>query len=198
MLPDGRLLWTSPLKPRGFLVLDGIRFVVDEEFESRLAILRHQSIVASKTAFHRADWAISELLPLALVSSWKPWRPPTIALLTQGEDQTARACQGDVLRLRCPEKRVVVVLSAWYGRSSHGFCPKEGADLNIACRLNVLSHAQRTCSGLLKCNIVVDDNLGVPCPLTHKYLTINFACHGPLPRFFCFSPLPLYLSFLSP
>jgi hypothetical protein len=96
--------------------------------------------------------------------------------------EVEQVCEGETFKATCAQPdQVLFVQSAQYGRMSASRCLVPAA---TDCRLDVLAHLDRTCSGRQSCELkvsVVTDAVGVlqlPVCLRHArgYLEVTYTC----------------------
>ena len=102
-----------------------------------------------------------------------------VVLLAAPPDETRQYCHNEVFRAECPSGHVVLVTSALYGRMSLGRCVKTDFGF-IGCKVDVIDHVHRRCSGRRVCNVRVPDSTldrAKPCNEDLKsYLEVAYSC----------------------
>ncbi|XP_051790917.1 protein eva-1 homolog C isoform X2 [Erpetoichthys calabaricus] len=99
------------------------------------------------------------------------------------KNQTAHACDGELLSVTCPHKTSISVLSAFYGRKipSDYLCPTNG-DVSTESRncssLIAIQKVHDECQDQRSCHLLVNSRVfgSDPCPSTSKYLIVSFKC----------------------
>ncbi|XP_069173526.1 latrophilin Cirl isoform X4 [Procambarus clarkii] len=108
--------------------------------------------------------------------------PPLTAVFSRPTGQTYRtayACEGTTLSIDCAPGNVINVIRANYGRFSITICNAHGnTEWSVNCQ-SPRTHrvlAER-CSGVDNCSTEVNSQIfGDPCPGTHKYIEVHYAC----------------------
>jgi len=93
--------------------------------------------------------------------------------------ETRQYCHNEVFRAECTSGHVILVTSALYGRMSLGRCVKTDFGF-IGCKVDVIDHVHRRCSGRRVCNVRVPDSTldrAKPCNDDLKsYLEVAYSC----------------------
>ncbi|XP_028315965.1 protein eva-1 homolog C [Gouania willdenowi] len=104
------------------------------------------------------------------------------------KNQTAHACEGDTLSIKCPSRMTVAVLSAFYGFHVHSqyvfVCPSASANTTMEedaqCTSQaVIQKVMSKCQDRHSCHIPVFSQVfgQDSCPLTSsKYLLVSYKC----------------------
>ncbi|KAG7265953.1 hypothetical protein CRUP_025867 [Coryphaenoides rupestris] len=119
-----------------------------------------------------------------------------VYLHTVLKNHTARACEGDILSIKCPSRTSVAVLSAFYGRraANQHLCPSSTTNTTLEegdaeCTSSVaIEKVLSECQDQHSCHIpVISPVFGHdPCPFTSKYLLVTYKCRPE-----CLSPSAL-------
>ena len=72
------------------------------------------------------------------------------------ESRSREYCHNEVFHASCPERHVILMESALYGRMSLGRCVKTDFGF-VGCYADVLAVSERRCSGRQKCEIRIPD-----------------------------------------
>jgi hypothetical protein len=99
--------------------------------------------------------------------------------------KTAYRCEGQDLRISCDPGQTIQVIRANYGRFSIAICNKNGyTDWSVNCMSHTTTRIlQRKCDGESFCDIEVNSGVfGDPCPNTHKYVEVHYACSSQFGR----------------
>ncbi|TRY98690.1 hypothetical protein DNTS_033437 [Danionella cerebrum] len=96
--------------------------------------------------------------------------------------QSAKACDGELLILRCPRHSTITVQSAFYGQSE----THPGISTGMRCQWNnhscsastVLQKVISECQGHRDCQLLVNHQVfgKDPCPGTPKYVHVTYRC----------------------
>uniref|UniRef100_A0AAY4EAB9 SUEL-type lectin domain-containing protein n=1 Tax=Denticeps clupeoides TaxID=299321 RepID=A0AAY4EAB9_9TELE len=96
---------------------------------------------------------------------------------------SAAACDGDLLRLRCPRHATISVLAATYGRAEGATCPAAGGGgggpVPGGCRASsALQKLLAECQGHRDCRVPVLHRVfgRDPCPGRAKHLHVSYRC----------------------
>ena len=87
-------------------------------------------------------------------------------------------CEGSEAKLRCPDGRVIHIVSAMYGRQNDHTCPDDPIkETNCSCH-DSLETVTSKCQGEPDCQVQANSSVfgGDPCPDTFKYLDIKYQC----------------------
>ena len=94
--------------------------------------------------------------------------------------QVHEFCQADVFSAECPDRHVIIMKSAFYGRMRHSRCVS-GDYGYIGCAKDDLDFMDSKCSGANSCRFrVFDSGLGQNsrCPADiASYLEASYYCH---------------------
>lgn len=99
--------------------------------------------------------------------------------LEQSRYDTAYACEGSTLQLRCKENQVINLIRANYGRFSVTVCNDDGhTEWSVNCMASKsLRILYARCSDRQSCSVQASTSLfNDPCPGTFKYLEAHFKC----------------------
>ena len=79
-----------------------------------------------------------------------------------------------MLKIKCPQKQVIHIKSANYGRTKNNVCGTGRTD----CRSTRTTEQMKTkCEGKHACNVKAENNwLGDTCPNVQKYLEVDYVC----------------------
>ena len=87
-------------------------------------------------------------------------------------------CEGSEAKLRCPDGRVIHIVSAMYGRQDNDTCHhNQIRETNCSCH-DSLETVTSLCQGKPDCQVMANNSVfgGDPCRFTHKYLNIKYQC----------------------
>ncbi|XP_065652960.1 L-rhamnose-binding lectin ELEL-1-like [Hydra vulgaris] len=87
-------------------------------------------------------------------------------------------CEGTSSIITCPDKSLIQIQSAFYGRFNNKLCPTIATEMNLCKSANVTDFIQKLCYKNNSCFIVSNNNVfGYdPCRKTFKYTIVNYDC----------------------
>jgi hypothetical protein len=87
-------------------------------------------------------------------------------------------CEGQTLSISCSDGKVIEIKQAFYGRKDRTTCAGFSIPLTTSCEAkDAQDKLEDLCNGEDSCKIKVDGNaFGDPCPLTSKYLNVEYEC----------------------
>ena len=121
---------------------------------------------------------------LVVIAMYQRLRITQVYLLClHGLCTIGNVCEGEggTLQLECSDDKTVFIVEVLYGRLNVDTCPHPAITISDwNCRAeNALMIVRNHCIGHSLCEVQASNGMfGDPCPGTHKYLYIKYACEG--------------------